>query len=117
MADEHRIAQAQLAPDFDDIVGIAVERRLFSRIVSREVGSPGADMVEQNDSEVGLEGSGDFGPHSLIAPEAVREHHRARSAARDAYIVAGKLHALDASTGQVGTPSAVTRLWNGWTYG
>ena len=72
-----RVAQLQLAADLDHIVRVSCQRAVFLRIVGREIGSAGADVIEQDRAEVLLERRRHEPPHVLIAAEPVREHHGA----------------------------------------
>ncbi len=76
MADEHDIAQVELAADVEHVGGVAVQRAVAMPVVGREVGLAGADIVEQDDAEAVLERRPDVAPHDLVAAEAVREDHR-----------------------------------------
>ena len=77
MADEHGVLQLQLPPDFDDVLGIAGQRRVLSVIISRKVGTSGADVIEQHDLEVAFECRRHEAPHVLVTAEAMRENHGA----------------------------------------
>ena len=66
----------QRAAEFDHVVGVAVERGVLLRVVGREVGAAGADVVEQERAELALEGGSHEAPHVLVAAEAVGEDHR-----------------------------------------
>ena len=48
-------------------------------IVCRQVRAAGPDVIEQDDPEIVLERGRNKPPHILIAPKAVREHHRTRT--------------------------------------
>ena len=52
MADEDGVAQAELAADLDQVVGIPRQRGVFGRIIGRQVRSAGADMVEEHGPEI-----------------------------------------------------------------
>src|SRR5215217_5677252 len=92
MSDEHRVLQLKSTPDLHHVVGITLEPSVFRRLLSGEVRSASADMIEKNDAEVRFEGASHRGPHVLIAAEAVREHHGARARARDVHVIAAEYH-------------------------
>jgi hypothetical protein len=75
MAHEDGVLEGQLVPDFDYVIRITGQRRIFAGVVSREVGAAGADMVEQHNSEVLLELRRYEPPHVLIAAETMGEDH------------------------------------------
>ena len=66
----------KLPADLHDVVGIALEQRVFLGVVSSQVRTPRADMVEQDRAEVRLERRGHEAPHILVAAKPMREHHR-----------------------------------------
>ena len=75
MAHEHRAFEIELARDFDDVYGIAVECCVFAGIVRRQVRTACADVIEEDRPEVALEDGRDEAPHVLIAAEAVSKDH------------------------------------------
>src|SRR5690242_20599268 len=87
MADEYGVRQTELAADFHNIVRIAGEAGILGTVVGAKVGVAGADVVEQDSSEVILEGRFYEPPHVLIAPKSVSEHHRSFAAAANVHAV------------------------------
>ena len=86
--DEDDVGELQLAADLDDVGGVAAQRGVLLRVVGREVGVAGADVVEEHDAVVDGEVRGDEPPHRLVAAEAVREQHRpARGDSPEAHAV------------------------------
>jgi len=88
VADEHDVFERELAADREHVVHVAVEPFVLRAIVGASVRAAVADIVEEHDSVVVLEGGRDEAPHVLVAAEAVREEHRLRAAAGDLHVVA-----------------------------
>ena len=65
----------QFTSDFHEVVGIAVKRSILRRIVGAEIRLSGANMIEENRSELAAELRLDEAPHVLIAAETMGKHH------------------------------------------
>src|SRR5579872_6475294 len=87
MTYEHRILEAELGADFDYVVGVAGEARIFGPVVGRQVGVARADVVENNCHEVFFERGGHEPPHVLVTAEAMREDHCAIAGAANVDVV------------------------------
>ncbi len=92
MADKHRILQIEGAPDFNNVVRVTLKVRIFVTVISRQVSTARADMIEQDYSKIGLESLRNTRPHILVATEAMRKNHGAHAFAGDLHIVALQNH-------------------------
>src|ERR1700712_11928 len=88
MAYKRCIAEAELAPNLHDIVGVSGQVSVFGRVIGGKVRPAGTDMIEQNRPEAVFEYRCHVAPHILIAAKAVCEHHRAPARSRDMDIIA-----------------------------
>ena len=64
----------------DDVVGVALERRVPDRVVRRQVRASGAEVVEQHHPVVAAKSAATNRHIALVAPEPVREQHGLRPA-------------------------------------
>ena len=87
MPDEYRVLQAELAADFDDVVGIAREGRILGLVVGFQIGPAGADVIEKDRDEVLFERWRHEPPHVLVAAEPVREDHGPVAGAANMHVV------------------------------
>ena len=71
MAYEYRIANGERLADLKNVVGISRQARVAAAIEGGRIRASVADIVEQHDAEVVLEGGHDMPPHVLIAAIAV----------------------------------------------
>src|ERR1700733_12466637 len=85
MADKGRVPQTKFATDFNHIVRVACQRRIFGRVVRLQVGPAGADVIKQDSSELASKGGFHEPPHVLITAESMGKQHGtlARSANAD----------------------------------
>ena len=88
VSDEDDVVQVERMDDVEDVLRVALERSIAVVIVLRLVGLSGADIVEEDDAIVVLEGGDDVPPHVLIAAEAMSEQHGPGTLAGDADVVA-----------------------------
>jgi len=87
MAHENGILELERAADLHHLLGVAVEALIELWGIGLEIGPPVSHIVEEDDTEVVLEGSSNGLPHGLIAAKAMREHHRSLAATRDVDVV------------------------------
>src|ERR1700712_1958464 len=88
MAYKRCIAEAELAPNLHDIIGVSGQVTVFGRVIGGKVGPARTDMIEQNRPKAVFEYRCHVAPHILIAAKAMREHHRAFTSSRDMDIIA-----------------------------
>lgn len=88
VAHEHHIVQIERSRDLDRILGVAMQARVLRAIVGAEVRAAGPDLIVEHELPFVGERRCDQAPHVLIAPEAVREHHRPVAATADMDVVA-----------------------------
>jgi hypothetical protein len=81
MPDEDHVGEVELTADLENVLGVAVERRIAIGIPGRQVGATEAHVVEEHHTMIFRERGPDVPPHALVAAVPVREEHRARSAA------------------------------------
>jgi hypothetical protein len=87
MSDEYRVLQAEFAADFDDVVGIAGQRRILGLVVGLEIRPASADVIENDRHVVFFELRSHEPPHVLVAAEPVREDHGPVAAAPNMHVV------------------------------
>ena len=76
VADEDHLLQIELAADFEHVGRVALERAVPGPVVGGQVRLASANVVEEDDPVLVLEGGRDEPPHVLVAAEAVGENHR-----------------------------------------
>src|ERR1700760_3057741 len=98
MPNKDSIFQPQLAANLHHVPGIAGQRRIFGAIISREVRTAGADVVEQHDLEIVLKLRRHEAPHVLVAAETMGEHHAPPASSAHVHVVPGQyVHASSSS--------------------
>jgi hypothetical protein len=90
VADKYSILEIELPTNLHHIVGITVERSVFLRVVSRDIGLAGTNMIEQHGLEPIFEGRRYETPHILVTAITVGKHHDAIPVAFDNDIIANE---------------------------
>jgi hypothetical protein len=73
------VLEIQLSTDFEDVIGVALERAVLGATVRAEIGAARPDVVEQYNPIFVGERWRDVPPHRLIAAVPVGKEHRLRT--------------------------------------